>query len=86
MLYMDQTEIISSSALFKDVTYIEKCVTHSRLAEAFIEGRRSRGSVYRQSPDKFYKIIDEIQYLIRDIGKENIEIPYTTRIWMVQYK
>lgn len=82
----DQTEVICSSGLFKDVIYIERSVNHSILAEDFIEGWKSHGTVYRQAPDKFYKIIDEIKCSIQDIGKEYIEIPYSTRIWMAQCK
>lgn len=82
----DQTEIINSSNIFGPVTYIEGNVTHKILSTDIIEGWKSHGTVYRQSPEVFNKIINSIEQLILSKNEEYIEVPYTTRIWMAQAK
>jgi ubiquinone/menaquinone biosynthesis C-methylase UbiE len=80
----DQTKVINESGLFKDVVYAEGTVIHNILAEDFIEGWKSHGTVQRQSKDKFDYINSEIRKLVESKGQEYIEVPYTTRIWMAQ--
>lgn len=82
----DQTEIVKESGLFNEVEYIEGTVIHEILAEDFIKGWESHGTVYRQSPEKFDKINTEIRAVVEQRGKEYIKVPYTTRIWMAQVK
>ncbi|MFW5630315.1 MAG: class I SAM-dependent methyltransferase [Acetivibrio ethanolgignens] len=82
----DQTDVICQSGLFKEVIYIEGSVTHTILAEDFIEGWKSHGTVQRQSKDKFDLIIEKIRMVVEKQKKEYIQIPYTTRIWMAQLK
>lgn len=82
----DQTEVINKSGLFGDVKYIEGSVIHEILAEDFIEGWKSHGTVQRQSKEKFNYINDEIRKLVEGKGKTHIKVPYTTRIWMAQVK
>lgn len=41
----DQTEVINESGLFKEVIYVEGTVVHDVLAEDFIEGWKSHGTV-----------------------------------------
>jgi ubiquinone/menaquinone biosynthesis C-methylase UbiE len=82
----DQTEVINESGLFKDVVYVEGMVVHKILAEDFIEGWKSHGTVQRQSKDKFDTINNEIRKLVESKGQEYIKVPYTTRIWMAQVK
>lgn len=78
----DQTEVINQSGLFGDVVYLEGSVVHEILAEDFIEGWKSHGTVQRQSTDKFEMIIDKIRKLVEAKGERYIKVPYTTRIWM----
>ena len=82
----DQTDVINQSGLFREVHYIEGTVRHKILTEDFIEGWKSHGTVYRQSPEKFELINKEIRELVEGQCGEYIEVPYTTRIWMAQKK
>ena len=82
----DQTEVINASGLFGKVVYIEGNVVHDVLAEDFIEGWRSHGTLQRQSKDKFDLINQRIKKLIESKGQKYIKVPYTTRIWMAQAK
>lgn len=82
----DQTEVINASGLFKEVKYLEGTVEHQIPAENLIEGWKSHGTVYRQSPEVFNKIITEISDYIHGLHQETIAVPYTTRIWMAQSK
>lgn len=82
----DQTEVINESGLFHEVVYVEGTVLHDVLAEDFIEGWKSHGTVHRQSKDKFDYINKQIRSVVEAKGEEYIKIPYTTRIWMAQVK
>ncbi len=81
-----QEETINQSGLFGKVIYIEGMVTHEILAEDFIEGWKSHGTVQRQSGGKFDQINVQIRKLVEARGQEYIKVPYTTRIWMAQLK
>ena len=82
----DQTGIINQSGLFQTVHFIEGTVEHHLQAEDFIEGWKSHGTVYRQSPHVFETIISEIRTLVEGPHQKVITVPYTTRIWMAQTK
>lgn len=82
----DQTEEINKSGLFEKVVFVEGTVVHDVLAEDFIEGWKSHGTVHRQSKDKFDMINKEIRELIEEKNSEYIKVPYTTRIWMAKVK
>lgn len=82
----DQTEVINKSGLFKEVVYVEGSVVHDMLAEDFIEGWKSHGTVQRQSKEKFDLINQEIRKIVESKGEKYIKVPYTTRIWMAQLK
>lgn len=82
----DQTSIINDSGLFKEVKYIEGKVIHTILADDFIEGWKSHGTVQRQSPEKFMLINQKIEHLIKSKNEKYVKVPYTTRIWMAQVK
>lgn len=80
----DQTEVIDRSGLFEAVQFLSGRVEHHLDAEGFIEGWKSHGTVYRQSPEVFEKIIAEIRQTVEELHQETIMVPYTTRIWMAQ--
>lgn len=82
----DQTEVINHSGLFGPVKFISGQVNHTLNAEDFIEGWKSHGTVYRQSPKIFEKIIADIRRVVEALHQDTIVVPYTTRIWMAQKK
>lgn len=82
----DQTEVIAQSGLFGHVIFLQGTVRHQLNADDFIEGWKSHGTVYRQSPEVFEKIIAEIRDLVHGLHQQTILVPYTTRIWMAQTK
>lgn len=82
----DQSEVIERSRLFGPVEFISGQVKHQILAEDFIEGWKSHGTVYRQSPEVFEKIVSEIRRVVEALHQEMITVPYTTRIWMARRK
>lgn len=82
----DQTAVINESGLFRDVQFVSGHIEHKIKAEDFIEGWKSHGTVHRQSPDVFDKIINEIREVVESKHQDIITVPYTTRIWMAQLK
>lgn len=80
----DQTDVINESGLFGEVFYLEGTVVHEILAEDFIEGWKSHGTVQRQSKEKFDFINAKIKEIVQSKGEEFIKVPYTTRIWMAR--
>lgn len=82
----DQTEVIDQSGLFGKVVYVEGTVLHEILAEDFIEGWKSHGTVQRQSQDKFDAINEKIRKVVEEKGEKYLKVPYTTRIWMAQVR
>lgn len=82
----DQTEVINASRLFGPVEFISGQIRHQMLAEDFIEGWKSHGTVYRQSPEVFEKIVAEIRQVVEALHQDTISVPYTTRIWMARKK
>lgn len=82
----DQTEVITQSGLFEEVNFVSGQVKHELDAEKFIEGWKSHGTVYRQSPEVFEKIIAEIRQVVESLHQDKITVPYTTRIWMARKK
>lgn len=80
----DQASVIHESCLFQDVVYLEGTVVHEILAEDFIEGWKSHGTVQRQLKDKFEFINTRIRETVEAEGKTYLKVLYTTRIWMAQ--
>lgn len=76
--------MINKSKLFEEIYFIEEKVEHKILAEDFIEGWKSHGTVQRQSKEKFDRINDEIREIVERREQKYIKVPYTTRIWMAQ--
>lgn len=82
----DQTDVIARSGLFGRVIPIEGRVVHELLAEDFIEGWKSHGTVQRQAKDQFEAITAQIRRAVEAKGQKYIKVPYTTRIWMAQLR
>ncbi len=82
----DQTAVIDESGLFGQVHRIAGGVTHRQSVPEVVEAWRSHATLHRQAGDKFYGIINDIEKMLVDSGKDEIIIPYTTRIWTAQLK
>lgn len=82
----NQTEIIIESGLFDNVECITQPIIHEILAEDFIEGWKSHGTVYRQGWKKFDKIMQDIRKVVIYNKQEYIKVPYNTKIWIAQSK
>lgn len=83
----DQTEVINESNLFNEVKTLEGTILHTQTIEDCIEAWRSHGTLHRELGDEnFAKCIDEISTYLNGLGKDAIEIPYTTRMWVAQLK
>lgn len=82
----DQTEEINKSGLFHEVNKIEGTITHTQTIEECVEAWRSHATLERQAGEKFHQIIDKIEAYLKSLGVNEIEIPYTTRIWIAQLK
>lgn len=82
----DQESIINESNLFHDVCKIEVPFFYSQSKRDCIEAWRSHGTLYRQAGHKFNDIISEIEKILASVHSAEIEIPYTTVIWMAMVK
>ena len=80
----DQTEVIAKSGLFGQVQKIEGTVIHTQAVEETVEAWRSHATLHRQAGDQFNAIIEQISGLLYGLGRDSIQIPYTTRIWLAQ--
>ena len=82
----DQTEIIELSGLFEDIQPFTGSVVHSVSVDDVIEGWRSHATLFRQAGDKFSTIIEDIEKLLKSLGKNVIDVPYETHGWMARSK
>ncbi len=82
----DQTKVIESSNLFDNVGYLEGHVVHKVAVDSFIEGWKSHGTLYRQSPELFNSIINQISALIHKSYQDTVDVPYTTRVYFARKK
>jgi len=80
----DQTEVIAASGLFRRPVQIEGKVVHTVSAESWANAWRSHATLERQAGDKFAAIVDDIIAYVSAHAPEQIQIPYTTRIWVAQ--
>ncbi len=82
----DQTEEINKSGLFKEVYKMEGNVMHKQTIADCVEAWRSHATLERQAGDKFSVIITKIEAYLNTLNVKEIDIPYTTRIWVAQLK
>lgn len=80
----DQTKIIESSKLFSNIQNISGKVYHTQSIDDCVEGWKSHATLYRQAGSKFKNIIKEIEQYLKSLDKEEIVIPYTTKIWIAK--
>lgn len=80
----DQTKVIEDSKLFNNIQIISGKVYHTQNIRNCIEGWKSHATLYRQAGDKFETIIENIEKYLVGLGKDEIIIPYTTKIWIAK--
>jgi ubiquinone/menaquinone biosynthesis C-methylase UbiE len=83
----DQTDIIYASGLFESVLHIGSRTIHTQSIAECIEAWRSHATLERQAGAVFPDIVEEIAaFLEKEAGKNEIEIPYSTNIWVARVK
>lgn len=80
----DQTSIIVASGLFEKPYRIEAPILHRVSSEDWIEAWKSHATLQRQAGDDHLSIVSGIERLLEAKGLSEIEIPYTTRIWIAR--
>ncbi len=80
----DQAETIRSSGLFEKVTAIEGTIRHVQRIEDVVEAWRSHATLERQAGDSFGRLVGEVEKYLVSLGKDSIEVPYTTRAWVAR--
>ena len=80
----DQTSLISSSGLFKQVQIIKEPTVWKQSVAECVEAWRSHATLARQAGKIFPEIIDAIEEKLISHGEPVISIPYVTSIWMAQ--
>jgi ubiquinone/menaquinone biosynthesis C-methylase UbiE len=82
----DQTNTIDNSGLFNNVLAFNGQVKHIQKCDEVVEAWRSHATLQRQAGDKFNQIIQEIETYLKGLNKQEIDVPYTTNVWMAQLK
>lgn len=80
----DQSAVIESSGLFDGIQAVEGELLFPQPLEKVIEAWRSHATLHRQAGDKFAAIIEAISAYLKSLGREVIDIPYTTRAWIAR--
>ncbi len=78
----DQTEFLEESGFFEWVQKVDGKVVHLQSKEDIIEAWRSHATLERQAASKFGVIVDEISKYLNSVDQNEIEIPYTTNVWI----
>jgi ubiquinone/menaquinone biosynthesis C-methylase UbiE len=80
----DQTSIIQESGLFGSVHKIEDRFYQTQAVTDCVDAWRSHATLQRQAGESFDKIIDQIEQVVTEGDRNEIQVPYTTRIWTAQ--
>ena len=80
----DQTSVIQEGGLFHNVQRVEALIYHSQTLEDCLEAWRSHATLKRQAEGRFDSIIEGIEQALRSTGDSEIQVPYTTRVWVAQ--
>ena len=80
----DQSAEIIKSGLFEKVHKIEGSVHHLQSIKDCTEAWRSHATLERQAGDKFSIITEAIEKYLVGLNTKEIQISYTTRIWISQ--
>ena len=79
----DPTKIIDKSGLFCRVMKIEESFEVDMTRDKIINAWKSHDTLFRQSGNKFEKIISEISNILTN---SSYKVPYTTKIWYAKIK
>lgn len=82
----DQTDVINASGLFGTVERIEGSETHRQTVADCIEAWRSHGTLQRQAGDQFSAVIADIADVLHATGRDTLDVPYVTRVWLAPVK
>lgn len=82
----DQTAVIDASGLCGPVVHLDSRVVHQQSIPEVVEAWRSHATLARQAGDKFLSIVDGIEKYLAALGCDSIEIPYSTNIWVAQFR
>ena len=82
----DQTRVIAESGLFQNPVKVESSVNHRQNVSEVVTAWRSHATLQRQAGDRFDNLIYLIEKFLRSGGREFIDTPYTTRIWVAKCK
>lgn len=82
----DQTEVIAASGLFSPAQAMEGRILWKQDIQDAIEAWRSHATLQRQAGKNFEAIVQQIVEYLHGLGREQIDIPYTTHAWMAQRK
>lgn len=82
----DQTEIIERSGLFGPVIQLNSRIDHTQTLAACVEAWRSHATLQRQAGAAFNSVIIAIEKFLKSLGKPEIQIPYSTNIWIARLR
>jgi ubiquinone/menaquinone biosynthesis C-methylase UbiE len=80
----DQSKIINESKLFSYPESFQEKTIHKISSQQFINAWSSHATLARQSGDNFKLIIKDIAKVIRQLDLTELEIPYTTVVFMAE--
>ena len=83
---VDQTDFLTQSGFFESIDKFECPILHEQSVDDIVEAWRSHATVQRQAGDRFDDIISEIEGLLKGVGDEVIDVPYTTRMWVARFR
>lgn len=82
----DQTAVIDASGLCGPVVHLDSRVIHQQSIQEQVEAWRSHATLARQAGDKFPAVVAAIEKYFASLGCDSIEIPYSTNIWIAQFR
>tara|TARA_B100001123_G_scaffold224562_1_gene252827 strand:+ start:324 stop:1091 length:768 start_codon:yes stop_codon:yes gene_type:complete len=82
----DQRKVIEQSNLFDPVVHLDAKVNHQQSVAECVEAWLSHATLQRQSGEMFGSVVDKIEEYLNTWNKEEIQIPYSTNIWLARLK
>ena len=81
----DQTVAIQASGLFDRIVRIDRGFKHRTKVSDCMDAWRSHATLARQAgPKTLGRILEKIECLLTEPGGRDVEVPYTTSLWMAQ--